>query len=149
MKTFFDPDNASSQRQNWFPWPYTEVLTIEEAKNDLAFIATGVYGKPLPNQNGSPLRLVVPWKYGFKSIKSIVSFDFVAKRPKTFWEEIQPKEYGFWANVNPDVSHPRWSQARDKDIGTNKMYQTKIFNGYEKWVTYLYKNNQSSENLFR
>jgi len=149
MKTFFDPDNVASQRQNWFPWPYTEVLTIEEAKNDLAFIATGVYGKPLPNQNGSPLRLVVPWKYGFKSIKSIVSFDFVAERPKTFWEEIQPKEYGFWANVNPDVPHPRWSQSRDKDIGTNKMYKTKIFNGYEKWVAYLYKNNQSSENLYR
>ena len=85
----------------------------------------------------------------FKSIKSIVSFDFVAKRPKTFWEEIQPKEYGFWANVNPDVPHPRWSQSRDKDIGTNKMYNTKIFNGYEKWVAYLYKNNQSSENLYR
>jgi sulfoxide reductase catalytic subunit YedY len=149
MKTFFDPDNVSSQRQDWFPWPYTEVLTIDEAKNDLSFIATGVYGKPLPNQNGSPLRLVVPWKYGFKSIKAIVSFDFVAKRPKTFWEEIQPKEYGFWANVNPEVAHPRWSQARDKDIGTNKMYDTKIYNGYEEWVSYLYKGIENTTNLYR
>ena len=149
MKTFFDPDTASSQRQEWFPRPYTEVLTIDEAKNDLSFIATGVYGKPLPNQNGAPLRLVVPWKYGFKSIKAIVSFNFVSKRPKTFWEEIQPKEYGFWANVNPDVPHPRWSQARDKDIGTNKMYDTKIYNGYEEWVSYLYKDIENSDDLYR
>ena len=149
MKTFFDPDKARSQRQEWYPWPYTEVITIEEAKNDLAFIATGVYGKPLPNQNGSPLRLIVPWKYGFKSIKSIVSFEFVAERPKSFWEAIQPKEYGFWANVNPQVDHPRWSQARDKDIGTNKMYDTKIYNGYEQWVSYLYKGMENSINLYR
>jgi sulfoxide reductase catalytic subunit YedY len=149
MKTFFDPDKARSQRQDWYPWPYTEVLTIEEAKNELSFIATGVYGKPLPNQNGSPLRLIVPWKYGFKSIKSIVSFEFVAERPKSFWEAIQPKEYGFWANVNPKVDHPRWSQARDKDIGTNKMYDTKIYNGYEQWVNYLYKGMENSSNLYR
>ena len=149
MKTIFDPDNITSQRQDWFPWPYTEVLTLEEARNSLTFIATGVYGKPLPNQNGSPLRLVVPWKYGFKSIKSIVSFEFVSERPKTFWEEIQPKEYGFWANVNPKVNHPRWSQARDKDIGTNKMYDTKIYNGYEEWVAYLYKDMEKSDKLYR
>ncbi len=149
MKTFFDPDKVASQRQNWYPWPYTEVLTIEEASNELSFIATGVYGKPLPNQNGSPLRLIVPWKYGFKSIKSIVSFDFVSERPKTFWEAIQPKEYGFWANVNPDVAHPRWSQSRDKDIGTNKMYDTKIYNGYEEWVRYLYKDMDMSDSLYR
>jgi len=149
MKTFFYPDNILSQKQDWLPWPYTEVLTIEEVANDLTFIATGVYGKPLPNQNGSPLRLVVPWKYGFKSIKSIVSFEFVSKRPKTFWEEMQPKEYGFWANVNPKVSHPRWSQARDKDIGTNKMYDTKIYNGYEEWVAYLYKDMEKSDQLYR
>jgi methionine sulfoxide reductase catalytic subunit len=149
MKTIFDPDKISSQRQDWFPWPYTEVLTIDEASNGLSFIATGVYEKPLPNQNGSPLRLVVPWKYGFKSIKSIVSFEFVSKRPKTFWEEIQPKEYGFWANVNPEVAHPRWSQARDKDIGTNKMYDTKLYNGYEKWVAYLYEDMKKSADLYR
>jgi sulfoxide reductase catalytic subunit YedY len=149
MKTFFDPDTARSQRQDWYPWPYTEVITIEEAMNDLAFIATGVYGKPLPNQNGSPLRLVVPWKYGFKSIKSIVSFEFVSERPKTFWEEIQPKEYGFWANVNPKVKHPRWSQEQDKDIGSNRMYPTAIYNGYGKWVSSLYKDMNKSDLLYR
>ena len=149
MKTFFDPDTARAQRQDWYPWPYTEVITIEEAMNDLAFIATGVYGKSLPNQNGSPLRLVVPWKYGFKSIKSIVSFEFVSERPKTFWEEIQPKEYGFWANVNPKVKHPRWSQAQDKDIGSNRMYPTEIYNGYSKWVASLYKDMNKSDLLYR
>ena len=149
MKTFFDPDNVKSQRQDWFPWPYTEVITIDEAMNDLAFIATGVYGKSLPNQNGSPLRLVVPWKYGFKSIKSIVSFEFVSERPKTFWEEIQPKEYGFWANVNPKVKHPRWSQEQDKDIGSNRMYPTEIYNGYGKWVASLYKDMDKSDLLYR
>ena len=149
MKTFFDPDNVKSQRQDWFPWPYTEVITIDEAMNDLAFIATGVYGKSLLNQNGSPLRLVVPWKYGFKSIKSIVSFEFVSERPKTFWEEIQPKEYGFWANVNPKVKHPRWSQEQDKDIGSNRMYPTEIYNGYGKWVASLYKDMDKSDLLYR
>jgi sulfoxide reductase catalytic subunit YedY len=149
MKTFFDPDTARSQRQDWYPWPYTEVITIEEAMNDLAFIATGVYGKSLPNQNGSPLRLVIPWKYGFKSIKSIVSFEFVSERPKTFWEEIQPKEYGFWANVNPKVKHPRWSQEQDKDIGSNRMYPTAIYNGYGKWVSSLYKDMNKSDSLYR
>ena len=149
MKTFFDPDNVKSQRQDWFPWPYTEAITIDEAMNDLAFIATGVYGKSLPNQNGSPLRLVVPWKYGFKSIKSIVSFEFVSERPKTFWEEIQPKEYGFWANVNPKVKHPRWSQEQDKDIGSNRMYPTEIYNGYGKWVASLYKDMDKSDLLYR
>ena len=149
MKTFFDPDKAKSQRQDWYPWPYTEVITIDEAMNDLAFIATGVYGKALPNQNGSPLRLVVPWKYGFKSIKSIVSFEFSAERPKTFWEEIQPKEYGFWANVNPKVKHPRWSQEQDKDIGSNRMYSTEIYNGYSKWVASLYKDMNKSDLLYR
>jgi len=149
MKTFLDPDTARSQRQDWWPWPYTEVITIDEAMNDLAFIATGVYGKTLPNQNGSPLRLVVPWKYGFKSIKSIVSFEFVSKRPQTFWEEIQPKEYGFWANVNPKVKHPRWSQEQDQDIGTNRMYPTEIYNGYGKWVASLYKDMNKSDLLYR
>ena len=149
MKTFFDPDKAKSQRQDWYPWPYTEVITIDEAMNDLTFIATGVYGKALPNQNGSPLRLVVPWKYGFKSIKSIVSFEFSAERPKTFWEEIQPKEYGFWANVNPKVKHPRWSQEQDKDIGSNRMYSTEIYNGYSKWVASLYKDMNKSDLLYR
>ena len=149
MKTFFDPKTAPFQKQSWYPWPYTEVLTIDEAFNDLAFIATGIYGKILPNQNGAPLRLVVPWKYGFKSIKSIVSFSLVSERPKTFWEEIVPKEYGFWANVNPLVDHPRWSQSKEKDLGTGEYRDTEIFNGYAQWVAHLYKDVKNEENLYR
>ena len=109
MQTFLNPDVAPGQRVSWYPWPYTEGLTIAEATNDLAFLVTGVYGKPLPAQNGAPLRLATPWKYGFKSIKSIVRFNFTDQRPKTFWETLQDSEYGFWANVNPEVPHPRWS----------------------------------------
>ncbi len=149
MKTFFNPDVAPNQRQSWYPWPYTEAITIEEAFNDLSFIATGVYGKELPKQNGSPLRLLMPWKYGFKSIKSIVSFSFVEKRPLTFWEEILPKEYGFWANVNPKVSHPRWQQNVEKDIGTGKYRNTEIYNGYGEWVSYLYEDMPKNADLYR
>ena len=101
-------------RNPLYPWPYIEALTIDEAANDLAFISTGLYGKPLPPQNGGPIRLTVPWKYGFKSAKSVVKVSFVEKRPVTFWEAIGPSEYGFWANVNPAVPHPRWSQATEK-----------------------------------
>ena len=111
MTTFEDSDMAPGQRQFWYPWPYVEGLTMAEATNDLAFIATGVYGKPMPKQNGAPLRLAVPWKYGFKSVKSIVRFTFTDTRPVSFWEELAANEYGFWANVNPEVPHPRWSQA--------------------------------------
>lgn len=149
MKTFFDPEIAPIQRQSWYPWPYTEVLTLEEAYNDLSLIAVGIYGKELPNQNGAPLRLVVPWKYGFKSIKSIVAFSFESDRPKTFWEEIQPKEYGFWANVNPSVEHPRWKQSREKDIGTGRYRDTEIFNGYSEWVSHLYKDQKDNISLYR
>ena len=149
MKTFFDPEIAPIQRQSWYPWPYTEVLTLEEAYNDLSLIAVGIYGKELPNQNGAHLRLVVPWKYGFKSIKSIVSFSFESDRPKTFWEEIQPKEYGFWANVNPSVEHPRWKQSREKDIGTGRYRDTEIFNGYSEWVSHLYKDQKDNISLYR
>ena len=149
MKTFFDPEIAPIQRQSWYPWPYTEVLPLEEAYNDLSLIAVGIYGKELPNQNGAPLRLVVPWKYGFKSIKSIVSFSFESDRPKTFWEEIQPKEYGFWANVNPSVEHPRWKQSREKDIGTGRYRDTEIFNGYSEWVSHMYKDQKDNISLYR
>ena len=149
MKTFFNPDVARNQRQSWYPWPYTEVITIKEAFNDLSFLATGVYDKELPKQNGSPLRLLLPWKYGFKSIKSIVSFSFVEKRPLTFWEEILPKEYGFWANVNPKVHHPRWKQNVEKDIGTGKYRNTEIYNGYGQWVANLYNDMPQNESLFR
>ena len=125
-------------RQSWYPWPYTEGLTIEEAANDLTFIATGLYGKPLPAQNGGPIRLVVPWKYGFKGTKSIARISFTAERPKTFWEAIQSQEYGFWANVNPAVPHPRWSQASERLLGSDERVPTQIYNGYGEFVAGLY-----------
>ena len=139
MVTFHDPDMASGQKAAWYPWPYVEGLTLAEATNELAFIATGLYGKPIPKQNGAPLRLAVPWKYGFKSVKGIVRFEFTDKRPKTFWEEIQPREYGFWANVNPNVPHPRWSQASEKVLGQDFRLETQLFNGYGEFVAELYK----------
>ena len=148
METFLDPDTAKGQRQDWYPWPYVEGLTMEEANHELAFLVTGLYGKPLPRQNGSPLRLAVPWKYGFKSIKSIVRFTFTAERPVSFWEEMNSREYGFWANVNPAVPHPRWSQATEKDLGTGKRIPTKIFNGYGEWVAALYEGN-TDKTLYR
>ena len=104
-------------KQFWYPWPYLEGLTIEEATNELAFIATGMYGKPIPRQNGAPLRLAVPWKYGFKNIKSLVSFTFTDTQPVSYWEKVAKREYGFWANVNPKVDHPRWSQASERVLG--------------------------------
>src|SRR5438046_773378 len=134
METFRDPSVASGQRQTWYPWPYVEGLTIAEATNELAFLATGAYGKPMPKQHGAPLRLAVPWKYGFKSIKSIVRFTFTDQRPKTFWEALQASEYGFWANVNPEVAHPRWSQATEQVIGTSERRPTLLFNGYGEYV---------------
>ena len=148
MKTFSRPAEASGQKQFWYPWPYTEGLTIEEATNDLAYIATGIYGKPLPKQNGAPLRLAVPWKYGFKSVKSIVSFTFTDKRPKTFWEGLAADEYGFWANVNPMVAHPRWSQATEEVIGTGRRIPTQLYNGYGEQVAELYKTAGAGEKLF-
>jgi methionine sulfoxide reductase catalytic subunit len=139
METFQDPKIAPGQRQPWFPWPYVESLTMAEATNDLAFIATGAYGHPLAKQHGAPLRLAVPWKYGFKSVKSIVKFSFVEQRPKGMWEVLQPAEYGFWANVNPAVPHPRWSQASEEVIGTGVRRETLLFNGYGEFVAGIYK----------
>ncbi|MGH1482493.1 MAG: protein-methionine-sulfoxide reductase catalytic subunit MsrP [Geminicoccales bacterium] len=147
METFHDPEMASGQSQYWYPWPYIEGLTIEEATNELAFIATGLYGKPIPKQNGAPLRLAVPWKYGFKSIKSLVRFSFTDERPVSFWEESQGAEYGFWANVNPEVDHPRWSQATERPLGGNEKIPTLLYNGYEEFVADLYKDLQD-EPLF-
>ena len=121
---------------------------MAEATNDLAFIATGAYGKTMPKQHGSPLRLAVPWKYGFKSVKSIVRFKFSDTRPKTFWEEVQAKEYGFWANVNPKVSHPRWSQAMERVLGTGDRMPTLLYNGYGDQVASLYEGMDQSEKLF-
>jgi sulfoxide reductase catalytic subunit YedY len=147
MVTFQNPEVASGQKASWYPWPYVEGLTMAEATNELAFIATGLYGKPVPKQNGAPLRLAVPWKYGFKSVKSIVTFEFTDQRPRTFWEEIAPTEYGFWANVNPNVPHPRWSQASERVLGQDQNLETQLFNGYGEFVAGLYS-GMDGEKLF-
>jgi sulfoxide reductase catalytic subunit YedY len=142
MTTFLDKSMAPGQNKPWYPWPYVEGLTMAEAANDLAFMVTGAYGHPLAKQHGAPLRLAVPWKYGFKSIKSVVRFSFVEQRPVGLWEELQKSEYGFWANVNPAVPHPRWSQATEEVIGTGERRPTLIFNGYGDQVADLYKDLQ-------
>ena len=147
METFENAAVAPGQNQAWYPWPYQEGLAIEEATNDLAFIATGIYGKPLPKQNGAPLRLAVPWKYGFKSVKSLVRFTFTEQRPKSFWERLQASEYGFWANVNPEVPHRRWSQARERLLGTGERVPTRIYNGYGEFVAGLYT-DRKGERLY-
>ncbi|QYM79178.1 protein-methionine-sulfoxide reductase catalytic subunit MsrP [Horticoccus luteus] len=140
--TFYDPSAAVGQRSNSLDWPYVEGLRLDEAMHPLAFIATGIYGKPLPNQNGAPLRLVVPWKYGFKGIKSIVKIELTKREPRNTWNVMAPSEYGFYANVNPTVDHPRWSQASERIIGGgifSGRQPTLMFNGYEKEVAPLYK----------
>ena len=147
LETVMEKDAMPGLRQHWYPWPYTEGLTLAEAGNELAFMATGVYGKKLPKQMGAPVRLVVPWKYGFKSIKSVVRITFTEERPVSFWEKLQPKEYGFWANVNPQVDHPRWSQARERTL-SGQTIPTQLFNGYAEFVAHLYE-DKKSENLFR
>jgi sulfoxide reductase catalytic subunit YedY len=139
METFNDPSMAPGQRSPLYEWPYVEGLTMAEATNELAFLVTGAYGKPVAKQMGAPLRLAVPWKYGFKSIKSIVRFTFTDKRPKGLWEVAQNSEYGFWANVNPEVAHPRWSQATEEIIGTGTRRPTMLFNGYGEFVADMYK----------
>lgn len=139
METFLDRTMAPGQRRVWEPWPYVEGLTMAEANNELAFLVTGAYGKPVSKSQGAPLRLAVPWKYGFKSIKSIRRFTFTDQRPRSYWEALQDSEYGFWANVNPQVSHPRWSQATEELIGTNGRRPTLLFNGYGEYVADLYK----------
>ena len=147
MVTFQNPKAAPGQNEGWYPWPYVEGLTIAEATNELAFMVTGMYGKPAPKQNGAPLRLVAPWKYGFKSIKGIVRFEFTDKRPKTFWQRVQGREYGFWANVNPEVPHRRWSQAMERRLNTGEKVPTRLFNGYGEFVADLYK-DMKGEKLF-
>jgi len=148
METLADKGSMPGLKEFWYPWPYIEGLTIEEATNELAFIATGLYGKPIPPQNGAMLRLATPWKYGFKSIKSIVKFTFTDERPKTFWETLAPNEYGFWANVHPAVRHPRWSQAAERVLGTDEMMETLPFNGYEEFVANLYPDYKNDPKLF-
>ncbi|MDO8977189.1 protein-methionine-sulfoxide reductase catalytic subunit MsrP [Reyranella sp.] len=147
MKTLSRPSVMREQRDPLYPWPYTEGLAMDEAMNDLAFIATGLYGKPIHKQNGAPLRLVAPWKYGFKNVKSIVSVEFTDKKPKTFWEGLQSSEYGFWANVNPEVAHPRWSQATEKPLGSEQRIPTLLYNGYAEFVAGLYA-DRKAEKLF-
>lgn len=129
-------------RQAWYPWPYIEGCTIEEAMNELSFMVVGAYGKPLAPQNGGPIRFHQPWKYGFKAGKSLVKVSLVAQRPKSFWEAIQPSEYGFWANVNPEVPHPRWSQASERVLGSGERVPTQLLNGYGEWVAGLYSGLQ-------
>ena len=143
METFLDPSVAPGQKQTWYPWPYVEGLTMAEATNELAFLVTGAYGKPVAKSQGAPLRLAVPWKYGFKSIKSITHFSFTDQRPKTYWEALQASEYGFWANVNPQVPHPRWSQASESLIGVGERRPTLLFNGYADYVAGIYKGLES------
>lgn len=140
--TVYDPKNIPGQREGILDWPYVEGLRMDEAMNDLAFIATGIYGKPIPNQNGAPLRLVTPWKYGFKGAKSLVKIELVAEQPRNTWNVMAPDEYGFYANVNPNVDHPRWSQASERVIGGGGFFgarqRTLMFNGYGKQVAGLY-----------
>jgi sulfoxide reductase catalytic subunit YedY len=136
------PSVMPGLRQSWYPWPYVEGCTIQEAANELSFMVVGAYGKPLPPQNGGPVRIHFPWKYGFKSGKSLVRVVLTDQRPISFWERIQPQEYGFWANVNPEVPHPRWSQASERVLGTNERVPTQIFNGYGEFVAGLYEGVQ-------
>lgn len=148
FETFHDPQQASGQLQVWCPWPYVEGVTMAEAANELAFLVTGAYGKPLAAQNGAPIRLILPWKYGFKSIKSIRRITFTDERPVSFWETIAGDEYGFWANVNPDVAHPRWSQAEEREMATGNTIPTQLFNGYGEQVAHLYAGIEG-EQLYR
>ena len=137
--TLYDPEQMPGQRRGVLDWPYLEGLRMDEAMNPLAILGVGLYGEVMPNQNGAPIRLVVPWKYGFKSIKSIVKVRFVEKQPATAWNVAGPQEYGFYSNVNPTVNHPRWSQASERRIGDFFRRKTLMFNGYEEQVADLYK----------
>ncbi len=145
--TLADRKAMPGLEQPWYPWPYIEGVTMAEATNELAFLSLGMYGKIIPKQDGAPIRLTLPWKYGFKSAKSIVKVEFVEKRPVGFWQQVQGNEYGFWANVNPAVPHPRWSQAQERLLGTNEMVPTQIWNGYGKYVAELYA-GLKNERLF-
>ena len=136
--TLMDADNLPGQKRQILDWPYREGLRIDEAMHPLTLLSVGLYGKVLPNQNGAPVRLVVPWKYGFKSIKSIVAIRFTEQQPATSWNVSAPREYGFYANVNPEVDHPRWSQARERKIGHLRKTPTEMFNGYGEQVAAMY-----------
>jgi sulfoxide reductase catalytic subunit YedY len=140
FQTFNRPDQAPGMaRLSDYPWPYTEGLRLDEAMNPLTMVVTGIYGKPLPKQHGAPVRIIVPWKYGYKSIKSVVKIEFVTTQPATLWETLAPNEYPFESNVNPAVPHPRWSQAMERVIDTGDFVKTEPYNGYGKYVAQLYK----------
>jgi sulfoxide reductase catalytic subunit YedY len=139
FETIYDPEQMPGQNNPSYPWPYIEGLRMDEATHDLTLLSTGIYGENLSPQNGAPIRLVIPWKYGFKSIKSIVRIDLVSEIPTSLWMAAGPTEYGFYANVNPNVDHPRWSQATERRIGQSGRINTQMFNGYEEDVAYLYK----------
>jgi methionine sulfoxide reductase catalytic subunit len=147
FETLANPKVMPGIRSSYFSWPYIEGLTMQEAQNEMAFLVTGMYGKPVPKQDGAPIRLILPWKYGFKSAKSIVKITFTDKRPDTFWAQIQPDEYGFWANVNPAVPHPRWSQATERLLGSDERVPTVIWNGYGEFVASMYT-DKKNERLF-
>ena len=138
FETIFNPEEMPGQKSSFYPWPYQEGLRLDEAMHDLTLMATGLYGGELPAQNGGGIRLVVPWKYGFKSIKAVIKIELVADQPSTMWNTIAANEYGFYANVNPDVDHPRWSQSTERRIGEAFRRDTIIYNGYEKQVADLY-----------
>ncbi len=139
FQTLYDPKRMPNQQTGVLDWPYVEGLRLDEAMHPLTILATGLYGETLPPQDGAPIRLVVPWKYGFKSIKSIVKITLVADEPPTTWNIQAPNEYGFYSNVNPNVSHPRWSQATERRIGEFRMRETLMFNGYAEQVAHLYE----------
>jgi sulfoxide reductase catalytic subunit YedY len=147
FESIFDPKELPGQKNKYFPWPYVEGLRLDEAYHDLTILATGLYGKDLLPQNGAPVRLVVPWKYGFKSIKSITKIDLVSEMPVSLWMESAPNEYGFYANVNPGVDHPRWSQATERRIGELSRRASLMFNGYEQEVTNIYEGMDLTKNF--
>ncbi len=147
FESILDRENLPGQKREILNWPYREGLRMDEAMNPLTIISVGLYGRVLPNQNGSPIRLIVPWKYGFKSIKSIVKIKLVEKQPICTWNQQTPNEYGFYSNVNPYVSHPRWSQARERRIGEFRKRDTKMFNGYSKFVSHMYDGMDLKKNF--
>jgi methionine sulfoxide reductase catalytic subunit len=147
FETLYDPARMPGQNSSWYQWPYVEGLRLDEAMHELTLMATGLYGQTLPTQNGAPLRLVVPWKYGFKSIKAIVKIDLVAEQPTSLWMAAAPNEYGFYANVNPEVDHPRWSQASERRIGEGGRRRTLPFNGYAEQVAALYTGMDLTSNF--
>jgi sulfoxide reductase catalytic subunit YedY len=138
MSTLVNPKEMPGQRSDVLDWPYVEALRMDEAMHPLTLLAVGLYGELMPNQDGAPIRLIVPWKYGFKGVKSIVKIEFVEKQPVNTWQHMAPREYGFYANVNPEVNHPRWSQASERRIGEFFMRKTLMMNGYAEQVASLY-----------